>query len=55
MALILLLVLICVVAGIVGFVVHGLIWLFIVACVLFVGTILAGTFLRGRRTTSRTR
>jgi hypothetical protein len=48
-AFLLALVIIWIVLGIVGFVVHGLFWLFIVACVLFLATILGGVFRRGRR------
>jgi hypothetical protein len=38
-----------IVLGIIGFVVHGLFWLFVIACVLFVVTVLAAEFRRGRR------
>ncbi len=48
LAFLLFLVLVWIVAGIIGFVVHGLFWLFIVACVLFVATVLGGAFGRGR-------
>lgn len=48
LALLLLVVLACVVAGIVGFVVHGLFWLFVIACVVFVLSALGGAFGRGR-------
>lgn len=50
-ALLLLIVLICVALGIVGFVVHGLFWLFVVAAILFLGTVFfGGTRVRGGRT-----
>lgn len=48
LALLLFLVLAWVVLGIIGFVVHGLFWLFIIACVLFVLTMLGGAFRGGR-------
>lgn len=48
-ALLLFLILVCVVAGIVGFVAHGLFWLFIIACVVVVLT-LAGGVLAGQHT-----
>ncbi len=48
LALLLFLLIAWIVIGIVGFVVHGLFWLFILACVLFVLTILGGVFRRGR-------
>lgn len=50
-AFLLLIVLICVVLGIVGFVVHGLFWLFIIGAVIFLATVFfGGTRLRaGRR------
>ncbi len=48
LALLLFLILVWVVAGIIGFVVHGLFWLFILACVLLVLTLVAGGFGRGR-------
>ena len=48
LALLLFLILVWVVAGIIGFVVHGLFWLFIVACVLVVVTLVAGGYGRGR-------
>ncbi len=49
LAFILLLVLVWVVLGLIGFVVKGLFWLFLVACVLFVITLIFGAS-RGRRT-----
>jgi predicted ABC-type sugar transport system permease subunit len=55
LALVLALVIACVVAGIIGFVVHGLFWLFVIACALFVVTVLAGAFRRGRRSAGRSR
>ncbi len=49
-AFLLLIVLICVVLGIVGFVVHGLFWLFIIGAVIFLGTVFfGGTRLRPSR------
>jgi hypothetical protein len=54
-ALLLILVIAWIVIGIIGFVVHGLFWLFIIACVLFLLTILGSVFRRGRSSTSRTR
>jgi hypothetical protein len=47
-AFLLFLILVWVVLGIIGFVVHGLFWLFVVACVLFVLTLVGGGFGRGR-------
>lgn len=55
LALVLFLILLWVVAGIVGFVVHGLFWLFIVACLLLLFTIVLGGFARGRRGTRQAR
>ncbi len=52
---VLLLILAWVALGIIGFVVHGLFWLFVVACVLFVLTLLGSAFRRGRRGSSRVR
>jgi hypothetical protein len=52
LALILFLILIWIVVGIIGAVVHGLIWLLIVAAVLFVATLVfGGSRLRGHRVT----
>ena len=49
LALILFLILVWVVIGVIGATVHGLIWLLIVAAVLFVATLVfAGSRLRGR-------
>jgi hypothetical protein len=48
LAAMLFLVLVCVVAGIVGLVVHGLFWLFVIACLLFILTLVGGGFWRGR-------
>ena len=42
-------------AALLGFVVHGLFWLFVIACVLFLVTVLAGAFRRGRRSAGRSR
>ncbi len=47
-AFILFLILAWVVVGIIGFVVHGLFWLFIIACVGFVLTLIGGPFAKGR-------
>ena len=44
------LVLVCVIAGIIGFVVHGLLWLFVIACLLFILTLLWAGFRYGRVT-----
>lgn len=54
-ALILVLVLVWVVLGIVGFVVKGLFWLFVIACVLFLFTLVGSGFARGRRGSRITR
>lgn len=54
-ALILVLVIAWIVAGIIGFVVHGLFWLFVIACVLFVATVLGAVYWRGRASVGRTR
>lgn len=53
LALLLFLILVYVVLGIVGFVVHGLFWLFILACVLFAVTLVLGGFRGGRRSQRR--
>ena len=49
LALILFLVIVYIAIGIIGFVVHGLIWLFAVAIVLFILTLAFSVFTRGRR------
>lgn len=49
LALVLFLILVYVVLGIVGFVVKGLFWLFVVAAVLFVVTLIASGFRGGFR------
>jgi uncharacterized membrane protein len=54
-AFLLLLVIAWIVLGIVGFVVHGLFWLFVIACVLFVITLAGGLFRHGRRSVGRAR
>jgi hypothetical protein len=54
-ALLLVLIIVWIVVGIIGFVVHGLFWLFVVACVLFVLTLLGSAFGRGRRSANRNR
>ncbi len=48
LALFLLLILLWVIAGLIGFVVHGLFWLFVIACILFVATLIGGGFRHGR-------
>jgi hypothetical protein len=55
LAVVLALIIVWIVLGIIGFVVHGLFWLFLIACLLFVATVLAGAFLRGRRSAGRSR
>ncbi len=50
LALVLFLILVWVVLGLIGFVVHGLFWLFVIACVLFLLTLIAGAMRGGRRT-----
>jgi hypothetical protein len=50
---ILILIIIFIVAGIIGFVVKGLFWLFVIAAILFAITILAGIFGAGRRSGRR--
>lgn len=55
LALLLFLVLVWVVLGVVGFVIKGLFWLFVIACILFVITILADVFRRGRSGARRAR
>lgn len=55
LALLLALVIVWIVLGIIGFVVHGLFWLFVVACVLLVATALSGVFGRGRRSAGHNR
>jgi hypothetical protein len=47
--LLLALIILWIILGIIGFVVHGLFWLFVIACVLFLLTVLGGAFRRGRR------
>ena len=54
-ALLLFLLLIWIVAGIIGVVVHGLFWLFVIACILFLLTLLGSAFRHGRRSTGRSR
>jgi hypothetical protein len=55
LALILFLILVYVAAGIIGFVVKGLFWLFVVAGVLFLVTLVIGGVIGGRRSARRTR
>jgi hypothetical protein len=38
-----------IIIGVIGFVVKGLFWLFILACVLFAASVLIGAFHGGRR------
>lgn len=52
---VLFLIIVWIILGIIGFVVHGLFWLFVIACALFLLTLLGAAFRRGRRSTSRTR
>jgi len=54
-AFLLILIIVWIIVGVIGFIVHGLLWLFVLACVLFLVTLLGGAFGRGRRSTSRTR
>jgi|GEM_PF-1907394 len=49
LAFILLIVLICVAAGIIGFVIKGLLWLFAIAVIVFIITVFAGFFGAGSR------
>jgi hypothetical protein len=46
------LVIIWIVLGLIGFVVHGLFWLFIIACILFFATLVWG-FVRSRAALAR--
>jgi hypothetical protein len=55
LAVLLTLIIVWIVLGIIGFVVHGLFWLFLIACVLFLATVLGGAFRRGRRSAGRSR
>lgn len=55
LALIFFLILVYVAAGIIGFVVKGLFWLFVVAGVLFLITLVVGGVVGGRRSVHRTR
>jgi hypothetical protein len=55
LAFLLFLVIIWIVLAIVGLAVHGLFWLFVLACVLFVVTIVVGIYQRGRRSARRPR
>lgn len=55
LSLLLFLILVWVVLGLIGFVVHGLFWLFLIACLLFVATVLGAAFGRGRTSTRRHR
>jgi len=54
-AVLLALVILWIVLGIIGFVVHGLFWLFVIACILFVLTVLGDVFRRGRTSARRVR
>ena len=55
LAFLLTLVIVWIVLGIIGFVVHGLFWLFVIALVLFVATVLGAVFGRGRRSAGSSR
>lgn len=55
LTLVLFLILAWVILGIIGFVVNGLFWLFVIACVLFLATMLGSAFNRGRRGRVRVR
>jgi hypothetical protein len=55
LAVLLTLIIVWIVLGIIGFVVHGMFWLFLIACVLFLATVLGGVFRRGRRSAGRSR
>jgi hypothetical protein len=55
LAVFLTLIIVWIVLGLIGFVVHGLFWLFLIACVLFLATVLGGAFRRGRRSAGRSR
>jgi hypothetical protein len=54
-AFLLALIIIWIIIGIIGFVVHGLFWLFLIACLAFLLTIVGGAFRRGRSSAYRTR
>ena len=45
----LVLVIIWIIVGFIEFVVHGLFWLFVIACFLVLFTVIGGAFGRGRR------
>lgn len=49
LSLVLILIIIFIAAGIIGFVVHGLFWLFILAAILFALTIVFGLMSAGQR------
>jgi hypothetical protein len=49
LAFLLLLVIVWIIVGIVGFVIHGLFWLFVLACVFFLLTLVGSAFGRGRK------
>jgi hypothetical protein len=55
LALIIIWIIIWIIIGIIGFVVHGLFWLFLIACLAFLLTIVGGAFRRGRSSAYRTR
>ncbi len=42
-----------IILGIIGFAVHGLIWLFVIAAVLFVGHLIFISFRRGKQRATR--
>ena len=45
----LILVIVWIIVGFIGFVVHGLFWLFVIACFQVLFTLIGGAFGRGRR------
>ena len=49
------LILVWVVLGIIGFIIHGLFWLFLIACLLVILTLVGSAFGRGRQGGKRTR
>lgn len=55
LTLVLFLILVWIVLGLIGFVVKGLFWLFVIACVLFLATLVGSAFTRGRRGRARVR
>jgi len=49
LTLLLIIIIVCIAAGIIGFVVHGLLWLFVIACVVFVLSLIGSWMRHGRR------